>query len=167
MLDKNTSFIVVDKHQEGSINVADEISKILRKLRKECLILLPIAILILFGFLAIVYGFKNAIKITLSPLVGILFTVGILSLAGQSLNLFNLIGLFLILGFSLDYSIFRLNGAEKSKDAVFISMLSTAISFLLLSFTSFKLISTLGLTLFIGITTSYIVSLFMIKSEHD
>lgn len=167
MLDKNTSFIVVDKHEEGSINVADEISKILRKLRKECLILLPIAIFVLFGFLAIVYGFKNAIKITLSPFVGILFTIGILSLAGQSLNLFNLIGLFLILGFSLDYSIFRLNGAEKSKDAVFISMLSTAISFLLLSFTSFKLISTLGLTLFIGITTSYIVSLFMIKSEHD
>lgn len=167
MLDKNTSFIVVDEHQEGSINVANEISKILRKLRIKCLILLPIAILILFGFLAIVYGFKNAIKITLSPLIGILFTVGILSLAGQSLNLFNLIGLFLILGFSLDYSIFRLNGAKKSKDAVFISILSTALSFLLLSFTSFKLISTLGLTLFIGITTSYIASLFMIKSKHD
>lgn len=167
MLDKNTSFVIVDKYEEGSINVADEISKILRKLRKECLILLPIAIFVLFGFLAIVYGLKNAAKITLSPLVGILFTVGILSLAGQSLNLFNLIGLFLILGFSLDYSIFRLNGAEKSKDAVFISMLSTAISFLLLSFTSFKLISTLGITLFIGITTSYITSLFMIKSKHD
>ena len=33
MLDKNTSFVIVDKQQEGSINVADEISKILRKLR--------------------------------------------------------------------------------------------------------------------------------------
>ena len=64
--------------------------------------------------------------------------------------------------FSFDYC-----NLYKIKDAVFISMLSTALSFLLLSFTSFKLISTLGLTLFIGITTSYIASLFMIKSKHD
>ena len=167
MLDTNTSFIITNNHIEGSFSVADEISKILHKLRKECLMLLLCAILTLFGFLVIIYGLKNAIKITLSPIIGIFFTVGALSILGQSLNLFNLIGLFLILGFSLDYSIFRLNGTEKSKDAVFISMLSTAISFLLLSFTSFKLISTLGLTLFIGITTSYLVSLFMIKSKHD
>ena len=62
--------------------------------------------------------------------------------------------------------IFRLNGGEKSKDAVLMSAASTAFSFLLLSFTSFKLISSLGLTLFIGITASYILSLFMIKSNH-
>ena len=33
MLDKYTSFVVVDKHQEGSIHVANEISTVLSKLR--------------------------------------------------------------------------------------------------------------------------------------
>ena len=167
MLDKNTSFMIVNRASGDSINVVDEISKILYKLRKECLILLPVAILALFTFLSIIYGLKNSLKICVSPVLGILFTIGCLCLFNNTLNLFNLIGLFLILGFSLDYSIFRFNGGEKSKDAVFISMLSTALSFLLLSFTSFKLISSLGITLFIGIAISYVLSLFMIKSNHD
>ena len=107
--------------------------------------LLPLVFGMLFILLSCIYGLKKALKISLSPILG----------------------LFLILGFSLDYSIFRLNGEEKSKNAVFISFVSTAVSFLLLSFTSFKLISSLGLTIFIGVTVSYISSLFMIKSEHE
>ena len=89
------------------------------------------------------YGIKNAFKITMPPLLGIIFTVALLSICGINLNLFHILGLFLILGFSLDYSIFRLNGGEKSKDAVLMSAASTAISFLHLSLTSFKLISSL------------------------
>ena len=64
--------------------------------------------------------------------------------------------------------IFRIMGEyiDVYKRQVLMSAASTAFSFLLLSFTSFKLISSLGLTLFIGITASYILSLFMIKSNH-
>ena len=54
---------------------------------------------------------------------------------------------------------------RQRSDAVFMSALSTAFSFLLLSFTGFKLISSLALTLFLGITVSYLLSLFMIKSK--
>lgn len=54
------------------------------------------------------------------------------------------------------------SSSEKSKDAVFISAVSTSFSFLLLSFTSFKLISSLGMTLFIGIVAAYVMSLILI-----
>ena len=165
-LDKNSSFMMVNEPVKGSLNIADEISKILKRLRLECFTILPCVFAMLFLLLSIMYGIKNAFKITMPPLFGIIFTVALLSLCGVNLNLFHILGLFLILGFSLDYSIFRLNGGEKSKDAVLMSAASTAFSFLLLSFTSFKLISSLGLTLFIGITASYILSLFMIKSNH-
>lgn len=165
-LDKNSSFMMVNEPVKGSLNIADEISKILKRLRLECFTILPCVFAMLFLLLSIMYGIKNAFKITMPPLLGIIFTVALLSLCGVNLNLFHILGLFLILGFSLDYSIFRLNGGEKSKDAVLMSAASTAFSFLLLSFTSFKLISSLGLTLFIGITASYILSLFMIKSNH-
>ena len=149
------------------INVADEISKILKNLRHTALKLLPCVFAVLYILLSCLYGLKKALKISISPALGILFTVAALSLAGISLNLFHILGLFLIAGFSLDYSIFRIDGSEKSKNAVFMSYVSTAFSFLLLSLTSFKLISSLGITIFIGITVSYISSLFMIKSEHD
>ena len=167
MLDKTTSYIITPEHRKDSINPATEISNHVKQLRKECLKLIPIIYATLFLLLTLFFGYKNSIKIIISPLLGILFTIGFISLFIGEINLFNILAIFLITGFSLDYSIFRLNSSEKSKDAVFMSAASTALSFLLLSFTSFKVISSLGMTLFIGITASYILSLFMLKSRNE
>ena len=118
---------------------------------------------VLFIVLNFTYGIKKSAQILTAPLCGALFAAAV---SGE-LNLFNILALFLIPGFSIDYSIFRMNGGKKSKDAVFMSFASTAFSFLLLSFTGFKVISSLGFTLFCGITASYILSLFVIKSKHE
>ena len=167
LLDKNTSFVIPNEHRTGSINVADEISKMLYRYRISALKTFPCVFCLLLIFLSLTYGVKNSFKIIISPLLGIVFTLSLLALCGQSLNIFHILGFFLILGFSLDYSIFRLKGGEKSKNAVFISVFSTAFSFLLLSLTSFKLISSLGITVFLGVLSSYVLSLFMIESNHD
>ena len=107
-----------------------------------------------------------SLRIIISPLCGTFFALGFITLLGGALNLFHILALFLIIGFSLDYSIFRFASEENSKDAVFISCMSTVFSFGLLSLTSFKLISSLGTTLFLGILISYLLSLFVIKSEY-
>ena len=167
MLDNNTSFIITSENVDNAIDPALEISKELKKIRIQCLKLFPIVFVILYLFLSFNYGLKQAFRIIISPLLGILFSISIISLFNIPINLFNILALFLILGFSLDYSIFRTQICEKSKDAVFISFLSTAFSFLMLSFVRFKLISSLGITLFIGITISYLLSLFMIKSGNE
>lgn len=167
MLDNDTSFIITSENVDNAIDPALEISKELKKIRIQCLKLFPIVFVILYLFLSFNYGLKQAFRIIISPLLGILFSISIISLFNIPINLFNVLALFLILGFSLDYSIFRTQNCEKSKDAVFISFLSTAFSFLMLSFVRFKLISSLGITLFIGITISYLLSLFMIKSGNE
>ena len=167
MLDSRTSYIITTRHQENSINPADEISKHLEHLRKECIKFSPLMFIILYLFLSAAYGIKKAAGIIASPLLGALFSICLISLFGIKINMFHLLGVFLIIGFTLDYSIFRANGSEKSKDAVFLSCASTAFSFFLLSFTSFQLISSLGMTVFLGIVTSYILSLFMIKSKNE
>lgn len=164
-LDNGASYIIVKEHVDGSLNPADEISKMMKIRRIDCLTLLPCTLAVLYILLSFMYGFKNALRVNISPVLGILFTVGVLSLFGESLNLFHILGLFLIAGFSLDYSIFRLNCGEGSKDAVFMSAASTAFSFMLLGFTGFKLVSSIGVTLFIGIVTSYLLSLFMVKNK--
>ena len=167
MLDDKTSYIITYNHQENSINPADEISKHLEHLRKECIKFSPLMFVILYLFLSFAYGIKKSAQIIISPLLGAVFSICLISLFGIKINMFHLLGLFLIIGFTLDYSIFRANGCEKSKDAVFLSCASTAFSFFLLSFTSFQLISSLGMTVFLGITASYILSLFMIKSKNE
>lgn len=167
MLSPESSYILVHEHLTNSISPALEITKYLTKLRKETLVLIPIVYFILLMLLSSFYGIKNALKIIISPLIGILFSLGLLSTLGVPINLFHILSLFLITGFSLDYSIFRLNSTENSRPAVFISAISSAFSFLLLAFTSFKLISSLGISLFIGITTSYLLSLFVIKFKNE
>lgn len=172
MLDKNTSFIVLFnnlnvKQINGSeiLNIPQRISAILTSARKECFILFPIISIILFGFLCFNFGLKKSCLIITSPILGSMFSIGFISALGESINLFHILAVFLIIGFSLDYSIFRANGCKDSKDAVFISCSSSALSFLLLSMTSFKLISSLSSVIFLGIVTSYILSLLLISSK--
>lgn len=167
MLDNSTSFIMTSEKINGSINPTVEITKKMTELRKEILFLVPFLYLALFLFLTFSFGIKKGVKIIAPPLIGVLFSICFLGLFNIEINLFHILSLILITGFSLDYSIFRANSGDGSKCAVFVSFLSTAFSFLLLSTTSFKLISSIGLTLFLGVTVSYLLSLFMVKSNNE
>ncbi|GBF22675.1 putative transporter MMPL [Candidatus Gastranaerophilus sp. (ex Termes propinquus)] len=151
------------------IKPSEEISKIMKTSREKCLSLLAPAFAAIFIFLALIYKPKTALQLVLPSLLGVLFAFGILGVLGQGINLFHVLAAFLIIGFSLDYSIFRVSGLKNSKDAVLISCATSAFSFILLSFTSFKLISSLGLTVAAGLLSSYIFSLLLIseKSEQE
>ena len=167
MLDNSTSFIMTSEKINGSINPTVEITKKMTELRKEILFLTPVLYLALFLFLTVSFGIKKGVKIIAPSLVGVLFSICFMGLFNVEINLFHILSLILITGFSLDYSIFRANSGDGSKCAVFVSFLSTAFSFLLLSTTSFKLISSIGLTLFLGVTVSYLLSLFMVKLNNE
>ena len=84
---------------------------------------------------------------------------------GSPINLFHLLAIFLIIGFGLDYSVFRFTNPEKSGDSVFLSCITTVFSFVLLAFAGFKLISSLGTVLALGLLSSYIFSLKLIKKD--
>lgn len=176
VLDKNSGFLIVFTSKTldlskfsgvNQVNVSKDMSLQIRDCRIKCLKILPIMFLGLFGFLAILYGVKKALKIFIPPTLGTVFPICFLGLINHPLNLFNILSLVLIMGFSLDYSIFRASGNKKSNDAVLISCISTVFSFFLLSLTSFKLISSLGETLFLGILTSYILSLLLISPSDE
>lgn len=171
LLDENTSFIIIPAEYElgseyNQINITKDISSIVKNCRKNCQIILPIIAIIITAFLVINYGLKKAISIMLSPFLGIIFAISMLAIFNTNLNIFNILALFLILGFSLDYSIFRASGDDNSKDAVFMSCISTVFSFLLLSMTSFSLISSMGTVLCIGIFTAYVLSLTLIDKNN-
>ncbi len=141
------------------INFKNDIEQYMKKYRQILMLILPVVIFSMYILLAIVYDFKKALKIMLPLLSGVFCA---LTVPGE-LNLFSIISIFILLGFTIDYSIFRMNKDEKTEDAIFISSLTTSFSFLLLSFCGFKLLASMAAVLFFGILTSYIVGYFVFR----
>ena len=174
-MDNNTSVIIAYSQTKPSINesygqiinINDECSKYLKTYRKILIKIIPFVYILVFIILGLVYNFKDSIKMILPPLLGSISAVCIVSMFGTAINLFSIIALFLILGFTIDYSIFRVNGDKKSEDAIFISCITTSFSFLALSFTSFKFISSISSILFLGIFISYMLGLFLFKNDTE
>lgn len=169
LINENTSIVAAFGYEGGEINGSrvinfqKDISSQIKKCRIICLSLLLPIFAILYLLLAKIYDFKSAGKIVLPSILAGGVSLGLLGILNQPVNLFHIIAVFLIIGFGLDYSVFRFGGAKKSADAVLISCLTSVFSFTLLALTGFKLISSLGIILAIGLLFSYIFSLVCIK----
>lgn len=174
LLDDKTSIIVLYDIQNPQIitdngyeyiDVRENVSNKIKTCRINCMVtILPIFIL-LFVLLSFIYKPKKTIKIITPSVLASVFSLSLLSILGISINLFHVLAIFLIIGFGLDYSVFRASGLQGSKDAVLLSNLTTVFSFVLLSLTSFKLISSLGFILSIGLFISYLTSLLFDYDE--
>lgn len=171
LIDKNASIMVVSGYNGEKIdgvriiNFQKDISAQIKHCRRVCLgLLIPI-----FGFLYLlltkIYDKKSGLKILLPSICAVALVFGILELFGCPINLFHLLAIFLIIGFGLDYSVFRFTNPEKAGDSVFLSCITTVFSFALLAFTGFKLISSLGTVLALGLLSSYIFSLNLINNN--
>lgn len=171
LIDKNTSIMVVSGYNGEKIdgvriiNFQKDISAQIKHCRRVCLGLLIPIFGLLYLLLAKIYDKKSGLKILLPSICAVALVFGILGLFGCPINLFHLLAIFLIIGFGLDYSVFRFTNPEKTGDSVFLSCITTVFSFALLAFTGFKLISSLGTVLALGLLSSYIFSLNLIKNN--
>lgn len=149
------------------VDVQRDITERIKECRTSCLkMLVPVFILLLF-LLSFIYKPSTALKILTPSILAGAFSIGVLSLTAQPINLFHVLAIFLIIGFGLDYSVFRAGGVKNSSDAVFLSCATSVFSFLLLAFTSFKLISSLGFILSVGLSVSYLSSLLFNYPEQE
>ena len=171
MLNSNTSLIFaftnekLDIHENFSntFNIKNDIEKYMHKYRLSLVKIFPVIIFAILIILIMLYGPKKGFKMLIPPVLGIVASAGLTCLVWGELNLFSIISLFLVLGFTIDYSIFRANGDKNVEDAVLISSLTTSVSFLLLSFAGFKLLSSISLILFFGILISYITGKILFR----
>lgn len=169
LIAQNTSMIIVSNYNGNKIdgikiiNFQKDISSQIKHCRKICIGLLFPIFCILYLLLSKIYNYKSGFKILLPSICAVFFVFGILGLFNCPINLFHLLAIFLIIGFGLDYSVFRFTNPEKSGDSVFLSCMTTVFSFALLAFAGFKLISSLGIVLALGLLSSYIFSIKLIK----
>ncbi len=165
LIDENTSVMIlydfnrpeiIEQNGGKYIDIPNDVSKKIRECREACIRMLLPMFGVLVLLLSVIYDFKRAVKIVTPSVVAAMFSIALLSVTGQAINLFHILAIYLIIGFGLDYSVFK--AGNHSKEAVLLSCATSVFSFALLAFTSFKLISSLGFILAVGLSVSYFMS---------
>lgn len=165
-LDDNTSVIYAfDTAVQGSINIQMSLEHYLEYFRNRILNLMPYMFSGVFALLISIYGIKRGIKIFIPSSLGMAASAGLSLLFSGALNLFGIIALFLVLGFTIDYAVFKSENTAGAEDAVFVSSITTAFSFFLMSLTSFKLLSSIAFVLFTGIIVSYFAGCIIFRKR--
>lgn len=171
MPDDNTSAIIVfsDKKldYENVVNIKSDIKKYLREYRKILMKTFIPVFVVLWLILSLSYGYKIGTKMLIPPICGIFCGTGLTLLTLGELNVFTIIALYMVLGFTIDYSIFRTTGNKQTENAILLSCATTSFAFLLLSVSGFKLLSTMSTILFFGIITSYLTGFILFKKDTD
>jgi predicted exporter len=128
------------------------------------------ATLLLASVLVWRYGWRALPDMMGPVLLALASTLLLLQLCGVSINLFNIMALFLILGIGVDYAIFYREsyaGDSSVAVAVCLCMCSTALSFGLLGLSQTPVIRGFGLTVLFGVMTSFFFSTLLTHSRPD
>ncbi len=145
----------------------------LNKLTLMVLEFFAIAYLVMFVILKLFYNWKQAFKIISIPCLIILVTSAIYSAFRISLDFFTITGIILVFGLGLDYIIYMMENENSQAHsdtktlepfATLISFITTLLSFGALALSTFAPVHMLGLSIFIGLATAYISTMFYDRS---
>ncbi len=135
------------------IDQVERLDKSLQLQQDHAMKILMVAYIVVTAIISIYHRVVTAALIVATPLLSTALTLAILSYFDVHLSLFHFFGLFLVLGLGLDYGIF-LNSPRKNESrclaAIFLSALTSCLSFGLLSFSSTPMISAFGVTVLLG-----------------
>lgn len=143
------------------ISRVDELSDLFRYYRVKVITLLILSYVGIFLLLCLRYGVVKSGLILLAPLLAGTSSLAALSLAGLPLNLFGVLGLVLVLGIGIDYTLFLAEcrkGPMATLLAVALSACTTLLSFGLLFLSETTAIKTFGLVVLVGIFVAFILS---------
>jgi len=108
----------------------------------------------------VLYGIRRGARIFSIPAGSCLFAFGVLGLAGQTMNLFHLLGAFLGVCLSHNYAIFSAENAARGElppPSIRLSALTTAASFGVLSLSHIPVISSLGIMVALIVLTALVI----------
>ncbi len=149
------------------LNQPKEISLLFEESRQIAISQVALAYFIIFALLIMVYGFKNAVKVIVVTMLAGLLSFSVLGILGLAVNFFSVLALVIVLGLGIDYSIFLLRDHgdydnSSSMFSVFLSMLSTVITFGFFSFSSTPLLQSLAAVISLGVIFSFLLANLML-----
>ncbi|MGN0860917.1 MAG: hypothetical protein ACI4P3_03380 [Candidatus Spyradosoma sp.] len=133
------------------------VSSLLESYRGQTYRLLAAAFAALFLVLFAVYR-RRAFRLLFAPAAAIATVVAVSGFCGVPLSFFHFLSFFLVVGFTLDYGVFRMAGGRGRELPVLLSCATSALSFGLLAFTSFALTRSMGVALGLGLAFAYFYS---------
>lgn len=143
------------------VDKANSVSNLFRDYRHQSGLWLVSTLGLIFVLLAWRYGVKRAGAVLMPTCLAIVFSLGAYGWIGHVLTLFNMMALMLVLGIGVNYSIFLVEGGERSVVnfvGVQLSAATTLLSFGLLSFSSMPALSGFGLSLAFGIALAVLLA---------
>lgn len=121
-----------------------------------------------FIFYNLKQGLKFALKSTLPTLLSIGIALSVHGIIGQTINLFSMLALILVIGIGIDYSLFLSNDKSQTQSAllaVTLAALTTLLSFGLLIISHTSAIMGFGLVLTSGIFGAFLFAPLVIRNK--
>jgi predicted exporter len=146
------------------VNKTTEISEVFSRYRVMFSGLLIVGYLLTFLLLFTRYK-RDAWRVIAPPIMATMISLGLLSLCGISIGLLTILGMALVLGVGTDYGIFLLEYPLDKRLVFSITMgcLMTVMSFGSLSLSGVPALNSFGLTLFFGVSLSWLFTLLLAK----
>ena len=132
--------------------------------------LLMLAYLFVAALLFVRYRNWRALNLLAIPIIASMGFVALFALTGQTITLFHSMALFLVLGLGMDYGIFAHDMQDdhnKTRQAIFVSAITSLLSFGLLALSDIPVVKAFGLTLLIGNSLNLIGSLSYSLNTHS
>ncbi|HUR39898.1 MAG TPA: hypothetical protein VM240_01910 [Verrucomicrobiae bacterium] len=151
--------------QQDGVTFVDRvarISQVMQRFRKLAGAGLAAAFAVVTGALMLRYGAAGGARLIVAPLGGAMLTLATLGAAGVEANLFNVLALLLVLGMGVDYAVFMREGRGARSTvimAIVLAGLMTLLSFGLLALSTTPFIRSLGLTVVLGVTFTFLLAL--------
>jgi predicted exporter len=146
----------------------DQLSTLFEEHRIHAQWLLLVALALLACGLGMLYGYKAILPLVLPVTMALMTTFAIQAWLGVEINLFSIMGTFLIIGIGVDYAIFYRHGHDHPQVvgmALFLCMMSTFLGFGLLSFSQTYAIHCFGLTVLLGVVFAFIYATLFTQSD--
>ena len=148
------------------INMAEDIHRNLDILTRTIVLLFFIAYFIIAIIIFIVYPLKESIKLCITPVLTVLAVLAVLAVKNIPLGFLPIAALILVFGLGLDFMFF-MSGSKNGNDkklvrlAVFLTLLTSVLSFGLLAFTSFLGVSIFGFTVAVGVAAAFVFTMLL------
>jgi len=146
----------------------NQLSELFKQHRVHAQWLLLSALAALAIGLGLLYGKKSILPLVLPVSMALMTAFAIQAWLGVEINLFSIMGTFLIIGIGVDYAIFYRHGHDHPQVvgmALFLCMMSTFFGFGLLSFSQTYAIHCFGLTVLLGVVFSFIYATLFTSSD--
>ena len=143
--------------QTVGVDQLQSLDNLFTRYRWSALRLSAVGLVLIIASVFAIYPARRGLRIALIPAGSCFFVFGLLGLCGQTLNLFNLLGAFLGVCLSHNYSIFSSDSAQARQPIpvpVRLSALCAAGSFGVLSFSHIPVVHALGLTVALIVLTA-------------